>query len=146
MSDAGSRRSTHLKNPIIDYNKVARLPALVRAFCYNNEAWIVGSTALYLLGLKQDDPRDYDLLVSFYQWGVACRSIPENSSTNSQGGVKVVSDGVVINVWAGDIGWFLGQVPNMPAYAVQPKSMTFLKAARDQKRIKSHAPGAYRDG
>lgn len=121
---------------LIDYNKIAKLPALVRSFCYAHEGWIVGSAALYLLGLKDDSPRDYDILIPFYQWGIACRSIPEGSSTNSHGGVKLISDGVTIDVWCGDIGWFLGQVPQVPAYAVSPKTMTFLKADREMKRTK----------
>lgn len=123
--------------PILDYNKVAGLPALIRSFCFSHEAWIVGSAANWLLGLRFDEPRDYDLLIPFYQWGSACRSIPEGSPTNSHGGVKISSDGIALDVWCGDIGWFLGQVPSVPAYAVNPKTMTFLKAARDQKRVKS---------
>lgn len=123
--------------PILDYNKVAKLPALVRSFCFNNDGWIVGSTANWLLGLKGDDPRDYDILIPFYTWGVACRSIPEGSPTNSHGGIKISSDGVIIDVWGGDIGWFLGQVPQTPAYAVHPKTMTYLTADRKYSRIKS---------
>lgn len=83
---------------MLNYNKIAKLPALVRSFCFSNEAWIVGSAALYLLDLKDDHPRDFDLLIPFYQWGVACRSIPENSPTNSHGGVKLISDGCAIDV------------------------------------------------
>lgn len=128
--------------PIIDYNRIARLPALIRSFCFNNEGWIVGSGALYLLGLKEKDPRDFDILIPFYQWGLACRSIPENSLTNSHGGVKIVSDHTIIDVWCGDIGWFFGQVPAVPAYAVNPKSMTFLMADRQMARVKSQLPEA----
>lgn len=132
-----SNRDAATMTPILDYNKIAKLPALVRSFCFNNEGWIVGSGALYLLSLKSDEPRDYDILVPFYQWGLACRSIPENSPTNSHGGVKVRSDGLSIDVWCGDIGWFLGQVPQTPAYAVNPKTMTFLTVSREMKRVKS---------
>lgn len=120
----------------INYNKVAQLPAAVRSFCYNNDGWIVGSGARFLLDLKKDVPRDWDILIPFWTWGIACRTIPENSPTNSQGGVKVLTDGVCIDVWAGDIGWFLAQVPSYPAYAVQPKSMVFLSASREMRRVK----------
>lgn len=122
--------------PILDYNKVASLPGIVRSFCFNNDAWIVGGAAKWLLGIQEELPRDYDLLVPFWTWGIACRTIPENSPTNSQGGIKVLTDGVCIDVWAGDIGWFLAQVPSYPAYAVQPKSMAFLSASREMRRVK----------
>lgn len=130
----------------IDYNRIAALPAVVRAFAFSNEAWIVGSAALYLLGLKDDDPRDYDMLIPFYQWGKACRSIPEGSPTNSHGGVKITTDGIMIDVWCGDIGWFMGQVPAVPAYAVSPLTMTFLKADRAIKRVKTQYVPNSRNG
>lgn len=123
--------------PAINYNKVAALPHVVRSFCYGHEAWIVGSAATYLLDLKDDGPRDYDILVPLWTWGVACRSIPEGSSTNAHGGVKFSVGGASVDVWGGDIGWFLAQVPAVPAYAVHPKSMTWLLAERSQTRIKS---------
>jgi hypothetical protein len=121
---------------VLNYNKVASLPAFVRGFCYNNDAWVVGSGACYLLDLQGELPRDWDLLIPFWTWGIACKSIPHNSPTNSQGGIKVTLGDLCVDVWAGDIGWFLGQVPVYPAYAVHPRSMIFLVAARDQKRIK----------
>lgn len=122
--------------PMIYYNKVAKLPPMVRSFCYNNDGWIVGSAALYLLGLKEDDPRDYDILIPFYMWGQACRSVPVGTPANSFGGFKMTDGGIVIDVWCGDIGWFLGNVPDTPSYAVNPKAMTFLVASRDMKRVK----------
>ncbi len=123
--------------PILNYNKVAELPAIVRSFCFSNEAWIVGSCAKWLLTLTETPPRDFDLLIPFYCWGQASRTIPVGSLTNSNGGVKLVVDGVSIDVWAGDIGWFLSQVPAIPAYAVNPRFMTFLTADRVQQRIKT---------
>lgn len=125
-----------MSKPVLNYNRVAALPALVRCFCFNNEGWVVGSGALWLLNLKDDEPRDYDIIVPFYQWGNACRVIPEGSPTNSHGGIKITTDSVKIDVWCGDIGWFFGQVPATPAYAVSPKTMTFLSASRDQVRVK----------
>jgi hypothetical protein len=121
--------------PVLDYNRIAALPGLIRSFCFSNEGWIVGSGAKWLLG-GIDYPRDWDILIPFYTWGLACRSIPENSPTNAQGGVKITHGSDSIDVWAGDIGWFLGQVPSYPAYAVSPKFMTFLTAQRTQKRVK----------
>lgn len=126
-----------MNKPVIDYNRVAALPALVRSFCFNNQAWVVGGAALWLLKLQDQAPRDYDLLIPFYTWGDACRTIPEGSKTNSHGGIKLVQDDIKIDVWCGDIGWFFGQVPKTPAYGVNPKTMTFLTASREMQRVKS---------
>lgn len=124
----------------VNYAKVALLPALVRAFCYSHEAWIVGSSAAYLLDTGVDYPRDWDVLVPFWHWGVACKMIPKNSPTNSHGGIKIDSAHSQIDVWAGDIGWFLAQLPTMPGYAVQPKSMAHLVVSRDFHHDKGVSP------
>ncbi len=125
------------QTPIIDYNRVAALPASIRSFCHNNDGWIVGSGAQYLLSIKDNLPRDWDLLIPFWTWGMACKTIPEGSPTNSQGGIKLLIDGLSIDVWAGDIGWFMAQIPNQPAYAIHPKSMTYLTSGKESKRVKS---------
>lgn len=121
----------------INYSRVAAMPALVRSFCFSNEAWVVGGAANFLLGFGADLPRDWDVLVPFWQWGVACRSIPEGSLTNSHGGVKLVVGDVRIDVWGGDVGWFLSQVPTYPAMAVHPKTMTWLLAGDNVQRVKA---------
>lgn len=115
----------------ISYERVAALPALVRSFCHSHEAWIVGSGAAYLLGHVDKPPRDWDVLIHLWQWGIASKTIPKGSQTNSHGGVKVpIGDGQDVDVWAGDIGWFLAQAPAQPHYAVQPKTMTVLTSSR----------------
>jgi hypothetical protein len=121
---------------VLNYNKVAALPAIIRSFCHSHDGWIVGSGAMYLLNLKEDTPRDWDLLIPFWTWGTACKTIPEGTPTNSHGGIKLNDNGVSMDIWAGDIGWFLAQVPNYPAYAVQPKSMVFLVASKEMVRVK----------
>jgi hypothetical protein len=112
----------------IQLERMGKLPAMIRSFCFNNEGWIVGSGAMYMIGLKEDMPRDWDILIPFYEWGKACLSIPRNSPSNSFGGIKIISDEHEIDVWGGDIGWFLGQVPNYPAYAVSLSKLTTLEA------------------
>ncbi len=117
----------------INYARVAALTALVRSFCYGHDGWIVGSGAAYLLDIKDVEyPRDWDILIPFWTWGIACKTIPEGSPTNSHGGIKIDN----IDVWAGDIGWFMTQVPALPAYAVHPRSMTFLVASKNILRNK----------
>lgn len=112
----------------INYKKIANLPAMVRAFCYGHSGWIVGSGAKFLLD-KQDQPRDWDILVPFWSWGVACKIVPAGTQSNSHGGFKLILSECEIDVWAGDIGWFLSQVPVYPSFAVHPQSMVFLSAS-----------------
>jgi hypothetical protein len=123
----------------IDYYRISDLPALVRSFCFSNDGWIVGSGAAYLLGFNEA-PNDWDILIPFWQWGEACRSIPRGMLTNSHGGVKIPIGNTSIDVWAGDIGWFLSQVPTMPAYAVHPKTLVFLTSSNTIRRIKEKKP------
>ncbi len=124
----------------INYARVALLGSVVRSFCYSHDAWIVGSGAKYLLNLPNAaKPRDWDILIPFWSWGIACKTIPEGTPTNAHGGVKLIVEGTEIDVWAGDIGWFLAQVPNQPAYAVNPRTMTFLISGKEVFREK-HQP------
>lgn len=121
----------------LNYNKVAALPSLIRGFCHSHDGWIVGSGALYLLDLKSEFPRDWDVLIPLWTWGIACKTIPEGTPTNSHGGIKIKEGELSVDVWAGDIGWFLAQVPSHPAYAVHPKSLTFICSSKELTRIKS---------
>jgi hypothetical protein len=120
----------------LNYHKIAALPTIVRSFCYSHDAWIVGSGAEYLLDIKELAPRDWDLLIPFWCWGTACKTVPAGTPTNSHGGIKLTENGLSIDLWAGDIGWFLSQVPTYPAYATYPKSPTFLIASQQLKRQK----------
>lgn len=119
---------------IIQYTRVAALPGVIRSYCYQNDAWIVGSGADYLLGIKVDLPRDWDILIPISNWNQACKSIPEGSKTNAFGGVKYTVEGIDIDVWGCDLGWFLGQLRNVPAHAVNPKTMTSISVYKDVKR------------
>lgn len=124
----------------INYARVAALPLPVRAFCYSNDGWVVGSGAAYLLDLKEDLPRDWDVLVPLSEWPRACKSIPAGSETNSHGGVKVVIEEypprLIMDVWGDDLARFLVQIPAsmLPAYAVHPRTMTFLQVEQKVKR------------
>jgi hypothetical protein len=78
------------------------LPAIVSKLCYAHEAWIVGSAALDI-----NNANDYDVLVSFAHWKDAAMLIPEEARPNSFGGWKFTNDGATIDVWPGDLVWFL---------------------------------------
>ena len=112
----------------INRDKLTSLPAIVRSFVYQNEGWIVGSGASFLLDVTENSPRDWDVIIPFWTWGRACRTIPDGSTTNDLGGAKIVSGELSVDVWAGDVGWFLSQVPSHPAYAVHPLSLTYMEA------------------
>lgn len=110
----------------VKYDRLKLLPPVARTLCYNHEGWIVGSTAEYLVGIRDSPQRDLDILVPFYEWGNACRIVPAGTPANSFGGFKLIDNTIEIDLWAGDIGWFISQVPNKPVYAVQIKSYTIL--------------------
>lgn len=95
------------------------LPKLVLALTHNHDAWIVGSAA----DPHEIEPRDYDVLVPFYEWGPASALIPGDARVNSFGGWKCVSDGVEVDVWPGDpgdLGWLMQRV--RAQWAWHPKS------------------------
>lgn len=79
------------------------LPTLVLALTHNHDAWIVGSAA----DPANTDPRDYDVIVPFYEWGKAAHLIPKDATVNSFGGFKCTSDNAKIDVWPGDLGWLM---------------------------------------
>lgn len=124
--------------PKLKYARVALLPPLVRAVCYNNDAWVVGSGALYLTGGAP--PRDWDLVVPLDQWCAACKVIPKGSVTNSHGGARIVTDWMTVDVWCGDVARFLCQSPEPAPCAVSPKLNAVLFAARGNDRTDKYAP------
>jgi hypothetical protein len=83
------------------------IPQKIKELSWNYEAWIVGGSARYLLGLE-DSCKDWDVLIPFNRWGEACRTIPKGTPANSFGGFKLNVEDCEIDVWAGEIGWFLG--------------------------------------
>jgi hypothetical protein len=85
------------------YDMIPFMPTLVRALCFNHDAWVVGNSAKFMCG-KPDLPKDWDVIVPIHQWMEACRIFPVGSKTNTFGGVKVISDNIEIDVWADDVG------------------------------------------
>lgn len=94
--------------------KIIEAPSFVRSMCANYEAWIVGGAARVLVGMETKPIRDWDILIPTYHWGKACLHIPSGSKSNDFGGHKFYVDGAIANadrvevdMWCGDIGWFL---------------------------------------
>lgn len=126
----------------VKYKRVAELPVVVRGLCHSHGSWVVGGGARYLLGLTDETPRDWDILVPLAEWPVACKSMPEGTPTNSQGGLKLdLGPALSVDVWGDDLARFLIQVPAayLPAYAVHPRSMTSLCVGRSVERHKADA-------
>ena len=111
---------------MIKYDRLKTLPPIARALCYNHDGWIVGSSAEYFIGLRDNIQRDLDILIPFYEWGNACKIVVAGTPSNSFGGFKLIDSGVEIDMWAGDIGYFMIQNIKKPSYAVHIKSYTVL--------------------
>ncbi len=121
---------------MINYKKVADLPALVRSFCHQGNGWIVGSSAKYLLDLANGYPRDWDILIPHTHWKTTSKSVPVGTPANSMGGFKISDKSLIIDLWTQDIGDFLAETPNPPEYAVSPKFMKFLVCKNEWLRVK----------
>lgn len=77
------------------------LPRIVLALCNSHDAWIIGSAAVP----GHDKPRDFDVVVSYSNWGPASCLIPPNAKPNRFGGWKCADDGVEVDVWPGELAW-----------------------------------------
>lgn len=118
-------------------NKIV-LPHFVRILAWQHDAWLVGSTARKLvLGEDVSNTRDWDMLVPIYEWPKACLLVPPKTRANSFGGFKVTDHHTEaeIDMWAGDVGWFLDQSPEMNRiFALHLKTGTYLEANRQNRR------------
>ena len=105
------------------------IPQKVNELSWNYEAWIVGGGARYLVGLE-DSCKDWDILIPFYRWGEACRIVPRGTPSNTQGGFKLDVENSEIDIWPGEIGWFLGHCKsfNKRTIAINLQYKTILPA------------------
>lgn len=75
------------------------LPRLVYLMCVHG-ALVVGSTAKWLNGDIDTDPKDYDLLVPLERWQTIALLIPDTAKPNKFGGWRFNDDkGNEIDVW-----------------------------------------------
>ena len=75
------------------------LPKIVNQLCYLHDAWIVGRMS--------EEPRDYDVIVSFANWQKAAVLIPGDAKPNSFGGWKFADEGKSVDVWPGEMAWLM---------------------------------------
>lgn len=85
------------------YERIRRLPTLVRTLCFLGGGWIVGSGARYLAGDINDEPRDWDVVIPPEMWSEVTHIVPHGSRSNTFGGFKV--DGV--DFWPEDLGHYM---------------------------------------
>ena len=85
-------------NPVS--KRINRIPRLARLICGQyNGAWIVGSAA----DPMNNDPKDYDIAVSFSDWQKVASLIPKDAKPTLFGGWKFLSDGMEVDVWPSEI-------------------------------------------
>jgi hypothetical protein len=83
-----------------------QLPSFIRIIATNNEVWIVGGAADINASIER--LKDIDVLVPFHAWHAIAPHIPKDAKPNSFGGWKFTTEeGVVIDIWPGDIGFLL---------------------------------------
>lgn len=105
------------------YETLKDMPILVRSLVFNHSAWIVGGAAKFMCGLTSGLPKDWDLIVPPYEWVRASKLFPTGSCVNTMGGIKVINDGCVIDIWASDLGdHFLNSYGPYELLAVSPKN------------------------
>ena len=102
------------------------LPELVIKLTHAHDAWIVGGAA----DPNKEEIRDYDVQVPFSEWGKACMLIPKDATRNTLGGFKCISEGIEVDVWAGELGWIM-QKP-MCEWAYHPASGIRIKTINNE--------------
>jgi hypothetical protein len=81
------------------YERLREVPAIVKAFCFGFDGIVVGGSAKFLTG-DAAEVNDWDVVIPPHKWHDASKIIPYKSETNTFGGVKVIADGVCVDVWA----------------------------------------------
>lgn len=131
----------------IIHERLQVLPPSARALVYGHDGWIVGGCTKYILGINDDIPKDIDIIVPFYEWGRACLIIPRGTLSNSFGGHKLTDqiayvDGskiaIDIDVWCGDVGWFLAHSKLFDGYAVHVTTHSILLRSYGLQKEKHH--------
>ena len=77
------------------------IPSKVLKLLYDFNGWLVGSS------VDKQNPKDYDILIPFSEWSKACICVPNDATKNRFGGWKFKEDGIEIDIWPGDLSWFV---------------------------------------
>ncbi len=94
------------------------LPKIVTQLCHLHDAWIVGR----LPEREDEEPRDYDVMVTFENWRKAVVLVPADARPNSFGGWKFMDEGRTVDVWPGDMAWVMSNAHWKAAW--HPKTNT----------------------
>jgi hypothetical protein len=118
----------------IIYERAVAMPPAVRLLCEGG-SWVVGSAAAWLVGATDASPKDWDVLVPFSEWRHSSRIVPPGAEANSFGGFKFASgDGVVLDVWPGELAQYFALHPSGNGFAVYPPTWTIIKANRGYRK------------
>lgn len=107
------------------YSRFSGLPKIVRNFCTNYDAYIVGGCANYLCG-DVISYRDIDILVPLSHWPKAQKLIPRGAKHNTYGGSKIISRSVEIDVWADELSNFLYNMTENNFKIVHPRTKSII--------------------
>lgn len=76
------------------------VPRLVMVLCQTYGAWVIGSAAE---PRRTEQPRDWDVVVSFSRWAEAAPCLPADAIPNSFRGWKCDDAGTSVDVWPDDL-------------------------------------------
>lgn len=108
--------------PAFHYESLREMPTLVRVLANQHGAWVVGGAAKFMCGVGPR-PRDWDVIVPESEWPAASKHFPYGASVNTMGGIKAVSDGCEVDVWASGLGQhWISSFGNFDLLAVAPRT------------------------
>lgn len=87
------------------YERLRDIPLIVKTATYNHDGWVVGGSAQYLCGLTSK-VRDWDVIVPPNEWAKLCKTFPYKSVTNTFGGIKLLENGVEVDLWPEELGLY----------------------------------------
>jgi hypothetical protein len=113
------------------------LPPITTKLTTLHSGWIVGSAANFDKDMK--NIKDIDVLIPFNNWKEAAALIPAEAHPNTFGGWSFRDNQILIDVWPGDLAWFLTN--SMANYAWHPQSGSLFKRITAQDENSLHPYG-----
>ena len=102
------------------------LPPKVIGFLIDYDAWLVGSACQWAMGDKEDEPKDFDIIVPPEHWTRFMREHGRDSLIANFGGLKMMDPD--IDVWPDTLsGWFRFTGTKTPRYALSFNPLVYIK-------------------
>lgn len=99
------------------------LPSIVNTILTNQRAWLVGSAAAYIAGIRDLQPNDFDVIIHPDDWIKVMRVIRDfepYTRFNHFGGLKIFVDNYAIDVWPSTLDDFARSSRTFVACAFLP--------------------------